>query len=102
MNKATGRSSTCKYQNPGSVPATGQPGAAGLTKCSTGDQSFIFNFVAVGKNGKGGSKKAKLSVTDRFTRCGEGTVTFGLGCKVDGGRNSTCTQVPKTVTVPLK
>jgi hypothetical protein len=68
-NVATGRSSKCKYQNPGSVPAKGEPGRAGLTKCSTGDQSFTFDFVAGPSNGKGGSVTGRLSVTDRLSRC---------------------------------
>lgn len=68
-NTFTGRSSSCIYQNPGSVPATGEPGRAGITKCSTGDQSFIFNFIAGPSNGMGGSAKAELSVTDRVTSC---------------------------------
>jgi hypothetical protein len=69
QNAATSRSSACIYQNPGSVPATGEPGRAGLTKCSTGDQSFIFTFTAGPSNGMGGSATAELSVTDRFVSC---------------------------------
>lgn len=68
-NAATSRSSPCLYQNPGSVPATGEPGRAGLTKCQTGDQSYIFTFTAGPSNGMGGSATADLSVTDRFSYC---------------------------------
>jgi hypothetical protein len=68
-NTVTSRSSTCIYQNPGSVPASGEPGRAGGTKCSTGDQTFIFTFTAGASNGMGGSATAGLSVTDRVTSC---------------------------------
>lgn len=68
-NAATSRSSSCIYQNPGSVPASGEPGRAGITKCSTGDQSFVFNFVAGPSNGMGGSATADLSVADRYVTC---------------------------------
>ena len=68
-NTFTSRSSSCIYQNPGSVPDTGEPGRAGTTKCSTGDQTFIFSFTAGASNGMGGSATAGLSVTDRFTNC---------------------------------
>lgn len=68
-NVGSGRSASCRYQNPGAIPAKGEPGKAGLTKCSIGDQSFIFTFTAGPSNGQGGSATAQLSVTDRQQRC---------------------------------
>ncbi len=68
-NVATSRSSSCIYQNPGSVPDTGEPGRAGLTKCSTGDQTFVFTFNVGPSNGMGGSATADLTVADRQSSC---------------------------------
>lgn len=68
-NTFTSRSRSCIYQNPGSVPARGEPGRAGTTKCNTGDQTFIFSFTAGASNRRGGSATARLSVTDLLTSC---------------------------------
>jgi hypothetical protein len=69
LNVATGRSRDCYYGNPGSIPDTGEPGRAGLTKCQIADQTFVFDFTAGATNGMGGSATADLSVADRASGC---------------------------------
>lgn len=109
LNVASDRSASCIYQNPGSVPARGEPGraASAFTKCGTGDQTFLFAFTAgPEENGDdgGGGAAAELSVIDRVSGCEgvnpRGSGNFSLTCTIDPGMNSTCVQTESLVSLP--